>query len=90
MKRLVGIREVLCTIGSRVRSADEDTRFARRATREMGGLMDLEPRVALPESGNPGLSYSTPLVSSDGLREKRIVEIYEYPWLTPFQVQHAL
>ena len=34
----------------------EDTRFARRATRESDGLNWLAPGVALSESGNPGLS----------------------------------
>jgi len=51
-----------------------DTRFARRAARESGGLNGLKPRVALADSGNPGLDYSTPLGSS-ACRVKRGIEL---------------
>jgi L-cysteine desulfidase len=43
-----------------------DTRFARRAARESDGLIGLVPKVALADSGNLGLSSSTPSVSSAG------------------------
>jgi hypothetical protein len=37
-----------------------DTRFTRRASRESDGLNGPEPRVALSESGNPGLNDAIP------------------------------
>ena len=39
----------------------EDTRFARRASRESDGLVGRLPWVALSESGNPGLMSVAPL-----------------------------
>jgi hypothetical protein len=46
----------------------EDTRFARRASRESDELRGSKPRVALSESGNPGLHCSTPLASQIAAR----------------------
>jgi hypothetical protein len=45
--------------GRRLIFTEEDTRFARRAAREMDGLNWIAPRVALSESGNPGLTAAT-------------------------------
>ena len=39
-----------------------DSRFARRAAREMGGLIGFLPRVGLDDSANPGLDDTTPSV----------------------------
>jgi hypothetical protein len=49
---------------------------ARRAARESDGVeKDLGPRVALADSGNPGLNDATPLVSLvwRAMREKSLL-----------------
>jgi len=57
-----------------------NTRFARRVARESDGLNGFVPRVVLADSDNPGLSSSTPLVSSirSFARDKFAIENYEW------------